>query len=421
MTLLEKLFDRDFLDKAWYLLNRDNIDSYGFSRQTISDFEANLEQNLTKISQELKSGSYKFSKLRAAVIPKPNGKYRPLQISEIRDRVVLKAMAVIVEEEFAELLAKNKLVSFAYQKGRGVKEAVLQMKALFHKNKASYVLKGDIVNFFEEINKEVLIIEKLLPNLKDNSIDSLLNSALDQKLGGVKWLKKELWDLFKNAGKGIPQGNPLSPLLSNIYLSEFDEFCQNNGFHLVRYADDMVLVCQSEKEANETFELINEFLVKKYALKIHPIGINGDKTQIIAPAVGNELNFLGVDFDGVNLRPDQKCLGGLLGSIKSIIKLNDNHQSAKDEITILLNRWISVFSYADIDIYFDKIDRFIVKYFLKKYNKHYPKSAQCKRMAFLVRNRQKAKDKNSIWNNLEFKFLLPVVKWIKKWKAPKVA
>jgi RNA-directed DNA polymerase len=421
MTLLERLYDKAFLNQAWLLLNRDNVDSYGFSRTTIADFEKELEQNLIKISKEIQTGKFEFSKLRAAIIPKPNGKFRPLQISEIRDRVVLKAIAVIIEEEFSSILTQNELVSFAYQKGKGVREALLQMKSLFRNNKASHVLKADIVNFFEEVNKDLLLKEKLLPKLKDHSIDRLINAALSQELFGVKWLKKEHWDLFRNAGKGIPQGNPMSPLLSNIYLSEFDEFCKTNRFNLVRYADDLVFVCQSEQEAISIFEIVNEFLRSKYSLKIHSLGNDGDKTLIIAPAVENELNFLGVDFDGLNLRPDKRCLGGLLSGIKSIIKLYDDHELAKKDIKILLNRWISVFSYSEIDTYFDHIDNFINRHFLKKFQQNFPRKFQCKKMAYVIRNRQRAENKNSFWNNVELKLVLPTVRWIKNWKRRRAA
>lgn len=142
---------------------------------------------------------------------------------------------------------------------------------------------------------------------------------------------------------------------------------------------------------------------------------------IMAPSPGNELNFLGVDFDGLNIRPDKSCFSGLLGGIKAVIRSCDNHELAKKEICSLLNRWISFFSYSDIETYFDQIDTFISKYFLKKFQQNFPRRFQCKRLAFIVRNRQRAKSKSSFWHNIELKFVLPVVRWVKNWKQHKAA
>lgn len=190
MTLLEKLSNKDFLFEAWNQLKKENEESHGLSGQTIKEFQENLTNNIFNIKRFLEKGKYKFSPNRAAVIKKENGKYRPLQIPEIRDRVVLKALAILLEENLHELLKDSEGISYAYQKGKGVKQAVLQMKNVFDQGK-QIVLKADIVNFFEEVDKDSLLKDKIFPNLEDKTINFLIINALNQKFGGFKRLGKK--------------------------------------------------------------------------------------------------------------------------------------------------------------------------------------------------------------------------------------
>jgi len=116
-TLLFKISSKDNLRTTWGKLNKANKSSYGLDNISIQDFESNLEDKISSISDKLRSNKYIFSKNRAILIPKPNGKFRPLQVPVISDRLVLKAIAIELEEQFEELISKSKGISFAYQKG----------------------------------------------------------------------------------------------------------------------------------------------------------------------------------------------------------------------------------------------------------------------------------------------------------------
>lgn len=208
-TLIEEISSEDNLKTAWHALNRSNDDSFGLSGETIREFEQDLEKNIAVISKELKGGEYEFSPSRAAIIPKSNGKFRPLQIPEVKDRIVLKSIALALERDMKGIIELGEGVSFAYQKGLGVRDAVLQMQKNFNDGKG-FVLKADIKDFFNEIDENKLLSEKVFPNLKDKSLDSLLQKALSQQVGGVEKLKKKKHrELFSNNESGIPQGNPL--------------------------------------------------------------------------------------------------------------------------------------------------------------------------------------------------------------------
>lgn len=251
-SLIAQLALIPHLNKAWNLLNKENELSYGFSGSTIGDFAQELDSNIAEISKRLLDKTFRFSPTRAAIIKKDNGKYRPLQIPEVRDRVVQKAMAILLEEQLNGILSKSDGVSFAYQQGKGVRDAALRMKSEYLKG-GMVILKADIINFFDEVQKDKLLKEIIFPSLTDDSINKLIDESLSQKLKGLKSLKKHR-ALFQNAGKGIPQGNPLSPLLSNIYLSRFDAQLKDDGYSLIRYADDFIVVFGSDEEAREGYE-----------------------------------------------------------------------------------------------------------------------------------------------------------------------
>ena len=384
---------------------KENENSYGLSGQTIADFSKNLETNLTLISSELKKRTYKFSPTRAAVIKKDNGKYRPLQIPEIRDRVVLKAMAILLEDNLSPILARSDGVSFAYQKGIGVRDAVLRMKELYLQ-RGTVILKADIINFFEEVQKNKLLEELIFPNLIDDSINHLIQASLSQKLGGLKKLSKELKQLFKNAGKGIPQGNPLSPLLSNIYLSNFDSFMKEKGYSSVRYADDFIVVFKSQVDATNGYKIIRKYLEDNHALNIHPIDTPNGKTEIVNPCE-KEFSFLSIRFDGKNVYPSKDTIGVLKSRIKASIKSGELNSILFEEIYETIKKWMAPYSYLDIERYFDEIDSYLLAKLTKKFGKRNYKTTKCKSLVQKVRTKQYNKSSNSFWRNVDLFNILP--------------
>jgi RNA-directed DNA polymerase len=125
-SLFKKLYTTSHLQTAWNALNKTNRDSHGLSQETIASFEQNLSTNIQGIANKIKQKKFKFRPTRGVLIPKKEkGKNRPLQIPEVEDRVVIKGIALILEELFLEDLTPFKTVSFAYQKASGVKSATV--------------------------------------------------------------------------------------------------------------------------------------------------------------------------------------------------------------------------------------------------------------------------------------------------------
>lgn len=404
-SLLNQLASIAHLTTAWNLLNKENEDSYGFSGTTIRDFAQNLDTSLAEISKQLLEGTFHFSPTRAAIIKKDNGKYRPLQIPEIRDRVVLKAMAILLEQQLTGILSKSEGVSFAYQQGKGVREAVLKMKSSYQKG-GKVILKADIINFFEEVQKETLLKELIFPSLMDDSINKLISESLSQKLKGLKWLKKKHQDLFRNAGKGIPQGNPLSPLLSNIYLSKFDVQLKDAGYALIRYADDFIVIFASDEEARVGYEKIAKLLREEFSLAIHPLGNKDAKTEIIDPSE-NEFSYLSIKFDGKNVYPGRETVGRLKTLIKQAIKKGHLNPQLFTSIYQTIEKWIAIYSYLDIERYFNEIDAFVKVELSKRFGKKKYNPKKCKTLAHKRRVKQYHSNTKSFWRNPDLAGLLP--------------
>lgn len=402
-SLISQLASIDGLKNAWGLLNKENEDSYGLSGKTIKDFSQDLDSNLTKLSVELLDGSFRFSPTRAAVIKKDNGEYRPLQIPEVKDRVVLKALAIVLEEQLETILSKSEGVSFAYQQGKGVREAILQMKSKYLQG-GKVILKADIVNFFEEVKKDKLLNELIFPNLRDKTINNLISDAMSQKLK-LK-LNRKYWKIFKNAGKGIPQGNPLSPLLSNVYLAEFDAKLSEAGYSLIRYADDFIVIFRSEEEAKAGYEKIAALLHDRFSLKIHSLDDKNEKTKIVNPAE-SDFTYLSVKFDGKNAYPSHGTVGYLKHIVRGVIKNEQLNSSLFASIYEAIERWIAIYSYLDIERYFDEIDSFVRDRLTKKFGKKKYKITTCSELAHRRRAKQYDKSKESFWRNPNLTSLLP--------------
>ncbi len=358
-SLLAKISSTEALHNAWNKLNKHNPNSCGLSRETINEFHKNLNSRIQSLSSNLQEGSFKFRPTKAVVIPKDKNKFRPLQVPEVSDRIVLKSMAIELEQIFEERLKVSRDVSFAYQKGVGIRDAMRQIDVL-HKMGRCFVLEADIVNFFGEVDKEKLLKQHLFPSLPDSSINDLIQSGLNQSVGGTKILSKDQKKLFSNVGNGIPQGNSLSPLLSNIYLAPFDDYLKSRKLGLVRYADDFIVMCDSMDQALESYDLCKNFLNNELGLKIYSIE-DGSKTKVID--LGNGvLNFLSIEFNGSEFYPSIENFERFKNKVRNICN-NPNAQA--DILTTItkirnaLDGWLSAYFYTGVDRYLEELDFYI--------------------------------------------------------------
>lgn len=362
MNLLNKISSVESLRLAWAKLEKFNKESHGLTGETIAEFELNKEDKILSISKRLQEGTYQFSPYRAVLIPKSKGKFRPLQIPEVSDRVVIKAIAIELEEHFKELLEKSRGLSFAYQKGLGVKEAVEKINE-YCQNGYSYVLEADLINFFGTVDKDSLLNDVVFKGLSDTTINTLIQQALNQSIGNLDSFNVEQKKYFENIDKGIPQGNALSPLLSNIFLSPFDLRLKDKGFKLVRYADDFVIMCTSEKECEEAYIECCTVL-EELNLNIHKLE-EGGKTRIVNFNKHDTMDFLSVTFDGNVFYPSFANVERLKSKIRDVCNGKDKFcvSTLLIKIKNKLDGWVSAFYYTDIQRYSSEIDAFINRQF----------------------------------------------------------
>jgi len=356
MKLKDQLSSEESLKNAWRKINKSNANSHGISDESIEKFKNNLDIRISAISKSLRENSFQFSPTRAALLPKKDNGYRPLQIPEVSDRVVIKAIAIILEKIFEDELDPCKEVSFAYQKKLGIRQATEKIRD--HINRGNYfVLEVDLKDFFGTINKDDLIKSTILPKLPDTSLNELFKQSLNQKIAGINKVPKKYQGMFDGLNKGIPQGNSLSPLLSNIYLNPFDKILISKNINLVRYADDFVILSKTKKDAEEALKISEEILEEQLNLQIHKVG---KKKYRIVDVRKYCFNFLSIEHSHSSFRPSEKSVKDLLEKTIDLVKNGIRYNNLSNtlyRINWLLEGWASAFYYSDISTYSQKIDK----------------------------------------------------------------
>jgi len=174
----------------------------------------------------------------------------------------------------------------------------------FHQGGCRIVYEADIVDFFGTVNIDRLLQGIVFPKLSDPSLNTLIKAAFEMEIGNKKDLPQEDWELYPESSSGLPQGGYLSPLFSNIYLATFDHRMLQEGFRLIRYADDFIVMCETIEEAGRAYDLSREILEKNLGLKLHPRDDNNHEARTRIIRVSQTLiQFLGIQFNGSRIWP----------------------------------------------------------------------------------------------------------------------
>lgn len=234
-SLIDKVYAGRTLEAAWkrVLANRGAAGVDGIS---VERFAGHEERYLDEISRSLIREDFAVSPVRRVHIPKGDGGRRPLGIPTVKDRVVQTALKLVLEPIFEQGFADE---SYGFRPGRGAKDALRRVDGLL---KAGYhwIVDADLERYFDTIDHERLM-EEVERKVSDGSVLTLIRRYLKQEVlsGLERWTPTE----------GTPQGAVLSPLLANIYLHPMDLKLRQSGYEMVRYADDFVVLCRSEAEA----------------------------------------------------------------------------------------------------------------------------------------------------------------------------
>jgi len=251
---------------------RSNRGAAGIDRVSIQMFEDNLDENLAALERDLKNGSFRPFPLRRHFLSKGDGKFRPLGIPAVRDRIAQEVVRRLLQPIFERLFHN---ASFGFRPGRNCHMALAFVLEL-HQQGYRVVLDCDIRAFFDELPHAV-IMEAVAAQVADGNILGLIE----------KFLRAGVMEngVFKPTTVGTPQGGVISPLLANIVLNHLDWELDKLGYRLVRYADDFVVVCQTKAQAEEAKAEVTRIL-NQLGLQLSP-----EKTRITT--YGKGYSFLG--------------------------------------------------------------------------------------------------------------------------------
>jgi len=343
--MIDKVYSERNLQAAYARVAR-NKGAPGMDHITVKEFGDQLETNLTKLSDGLRTETYRPLEIRRVLIPKPGTKeQRPLGIPTVRDRVVQGAVVNVIEPVFEKIFARQ---SYGFRPGLGCKDALRRVDQLL-KNGCVYVVDVDLKSYFDTIPHGPLL-DRVREHIADGRVLALIELFL--KAG----IMTE-WETYVPE-TGTPQGAVLSPLLSNIYLNPLDHLMADQGFEMVRYADDFVILCKSAEAASQALAMVSEWTAQA-GLTIHPT-----KTRIV-DIRETGFDFLGYHFQTVKngrIRhwPRKKSLDKLKDTIRDKTRRLNGRSltSIITDVNKTLKGWFKYFQHSYYTTYLP-IDQWI--------------------------------------------------------------
>lgn len=357
-ALYDKVYRRDVLERAWVMVRR-NAGAPGIDSQTIADVEEyGVPRLLDELATDLKTGEWRPLPARRVWIPKPGStERRPLSIPAVRDRVVQAATKLVIEPVFeADFLP----CSFGFRPKRGAHDA-LQVLVDEAWRGRRWAVETDIANCFEAIGHDQLM-RAVEERISDRHVLKLLRAML---AAGVMEDGQ-----IRRGATGTPQGGVVSPLLANIFLHRLDREWQRAGRGaLVRYADDLVVMCASRQEAEWVLDRLTAILA---GLGLEP---KASKTRIVHLEEGGEgLEFLGFHHRWVRAASQQHRHVKFLArwpSNKAMTRIRERirHLTARsrlglpikwivEQLNQVLRGWAEYFRYGNSARQFDKLQSY---------------------------------------------------------------
>lgn len=330
-SLYDRLLHRRALAQAFAKVRRaKGAKTPGDDGQTAADFAASVEEELDCLVRELRTKTYHPQPVRRVTIPKPGGGERNLGIPTVRDRVVQQALLDILQPIFDPSFHPS---SYGYRPGRSCQQAVAKATAFIRQYRLSHVVDMDLSKCFDLLDHD-LIIASIRRRVRDGSILALLRMFLES---GVmiegNWEATEI---------GSPQGGVISPLISNVYLDAFDQEMKRRGHRIVRYADDILILCRSRSAAEHAREIATDILEGTLRLRV-----NEEKTHLVHASRG--VKFLGVEI-GLNwTRIQDKKVAAFKAKVKAITRRNSPVNLAKviTDLTPVMRGYANYFRMAN--------------------------------------------------------------------------
>jgi RNA-directed DNA polymerase len=295
-------------------------------------------RRLPQLQRMLKEGRYEPKPAQRVWIPKlGSNELRPLGVPPVENRVVEMALRNVLEPIFEHGFAEH---SYGFRPGRGAKDALRRVDQLLQEGKC-WVVDVDLKGYFDSIPQDKLLIA-IQEHVSDGAVLELIQRFLEQGVmeSGKGWSPTE---------QGTPQGGVLSPLLANIYLNPLDHLMAKQGRRMSRYADDFIIQCESEAEAQQVLEEVRQW-VETAGLILHPT-----KTRIVNASQADGFDFLGYHFQRGMKWPREKSLAKFKEAIRQKTKRTRSGSMKQiiDETNRTLRGWMNYFKHSIANIFRD--------------------------------------------------------------------
>jgi RNA-directed DNA polymerase len=327
-SLIDKVQSETTL-KAAFTEVAANKGAAGVDHVSVERFAKDKDANLQRLSEEMRRGIYRPQQIRRHYIPKLGStEMRPLGIPTVRDRTVQTALRMVLEPIFERDFAAH---SYGFRPNRGCKDALRRVQELLN---AGYniIVDVDLKSYFDTIPKDRLMA-LIRQKVADTQVLALVESFLEQGVldGDREWTPEQ----------GTPQGAVVSPLLSNIYLDPLDHLMAEQGFEMVRYADDFVVMCRTLEEATAALALVKEWTASA-GLTLHPT-----KTRLVDERKDG-FDFLGYHFEASKRWPRSKSLKKFRDTIRAKTKRSSGRSMSQTiaDVNRTLRGWFEYFKHS---------------------------------------------------------------------------
>ena len=340
-SLIDKVYRATTLQAAWQRV-RANKGAAGVDGQSVEMFDRHAERYLEELRDQLERGQYCAQPVRRVEIPKGVNQTRPLGIPVVKDRIVQTAVKMVIEPIFEAVFMPQ---SYGFRPGRSAHDALREVDRLL-KAGFTHVVDADLQGYFDSIPHAGLR-ERVSEKISDGRVLKLIDD----------WLGQEI---VSEAGRwtpsgGTPQGAVLSPLLANCYLHPLDVRLVACGWHIVRYADDFVVLCATAEQAQGALTEIQRW-VEAHGLQLHPAKTHvGDCLQ-----EGQGFEFLGYRFEAGRRRVRQKSVAKFRERIreKTSRRRGESLRAVIASLNPILRGWFNYFKHAYHQT-FAKVDGFV--------------------------------------------------------------
>lgn len=357
-SLLEEILNRDNLNRA-YKRVKANKGAPGIDGMTVEDALPWLKEHREELLESIRQGKYKPQPVRRKEIPKPDGGVRKLGIPTVVDRIIQQAITQKLVPIYEPLFYDG---SYGYRPKRSAQDAIRKVKEYAEQGYTTAVLV-DLSKYFDTLNHE-LLMNLLRKNIHDKRVIELIK----------RYLKAGVMEngLLVKTEEGSPQGGPLSPMLANIYLNEYDWEMSKRGVPVIRYADDIVVLAKSPRAAQRLLESTQRYLEGKLKLRM-----NVEKSKVVSVYSIRNFKYLGYALgkgkNGVYIRVHAKSLKKAKAKLKELTSRSQgrNVQVVMEKVKVYIRGWLGYFGIASMKTTMKDWDGWLRCRFRMYYWKHW--------------------------------------------------